>query len=151
MLDLRGQRPARGPARAALARRRRRERIERVQAGKPGLHAKQVRNHDGRRPALIGHDVRPAPGRDETVQHLEAARIGVGVINADGVVGRLERRSDGVEALPSKLIDLLDRSESLYRRIARFDDILFRNAEAAPGVQEHFAILQAAFAQGNAD
>jgi regulator of CtrA degradation len=61
------------------------------------------------------------------------------------------KRADGVEALPSKLIDLLDRSESLYRRIARFDDILFRNAEAAPGVQEHFAILQAAFAQGNAD
>jgi len=55
------------------------------------------------------------------------------------------RREDGVDSLPQKLIELLDRSESLYRRIARLDDVLFRQAERSPGVQTHFARLEAAF------
>ena len=55
------------------------------------------------------------------------------------------RREDGVDALPQKLVDLLDRSESLYRRIARLDDVLFRQTERSPGVQTHFARLEAAF------
>jgi len=56
------------------------------------------------------------------------------------------RREDGIEALPKKLIDLLERSESLYRRIARLDDILFRQTAVAPeGVQSQFAMLHAAF------
>ena len=58
----------------------------------------------------------------------------------------LGHREEGVDDMPMKLIDLLDRIESLYRRIARFDDILYRGAEATePGVQTHFAALQAAF------
>jgi regulator of CtrA degradation len=39
----------------------------------------------------------------------------------------LERREDGMSELPAKLLDLLERSESLYRRVSRFDDIFFRN------------------------
>mgnify|MGYP003332395743 FL=1 len=57
------------------------------------------------------------------------------------------RREEGVDALPSKLVDLLNRSESLYRRIARLDDILFRQADTTEGVKGHFAILEAAFGQ----
>ena len=58
----------------------------------------------------------------------------------------LGRREGGIDDMPVKLVDLLERSESLYRRIARFDDILFRSdTRAEPGVQTHMAILQAAF------
>src|SRR5215470_2401182 len=35
------------------------------------------------------------------------------------------KREDGVDSLPKKLIELLERSESLYRRVARLDDVLF--------------------------
>ena len=59
------------------------------------------------------------------------------------------KREDGVDALPQKLIDLLDRSESLYRRIARLDDVLFRQGDRSPGVQTHFARLEAAFPSGD--
>ena len=55
------------------------------------------------------------------------------------------KREDGVDSLPQKLIELLERSESLYRRIARLDDVLFRKVEPSPGVQTHFARLEAAF------
>src|ERR1700674_3177529 len=53
------------------------------------------------------------------------------------------KREDGVDSLPQKLIDLLERSESLYRRIARLDDVLFRQGERAAGLQTHFARLEA--------
>jgi regulator of CtrA degradation len=56
------------------------------------------------------------------------------------------RRDEGVDLLPKKLLDLLERSENLYRRIARLDDVLFRcKAPASPGARSHFATLEAAF------
>ena len=55
------------------------------------------------------------------------------------------RREEGVDLLPRKLLDLLERSESLYRRIARLDEVLFRSKETSPGARSHFAALQAAF------
>jgi regulator of CtrA degradation len=55
------------------------------------------------------------------------------------------RRDEGVDLLPRKLLDLLERSESLYRRIARLDEVLFRSKETSPGARSHFAALQAAF------
>ncbi len=57
------------------------------------------------------------------------------------------RREDGVDTLPKKLIELLERSESLYRRVARLDEILFRQAESNDGVKTQFAKLEAAFGQ----
>ena len=57
----------------------------------------------------------------------------------------LGKREEGVEHLPKKLIDLLDRSDSLYRRVARLDDVLFRQSEPADGVKTQFAMLHAAF------
>ena len=55
-------------------------------------------------------------------------------------------REDGVDSLPKKLIELLERSESLYRRVARLDDVLFRQTDrAAAGVKTHMAKLHAAF------
>jgi regulator of CtrA degradation len=54
--------------------------------------------------------------------------------------------ADGVESLPASLRDLLVRSDNLYRRIARLDDILFRNPiPAAPGVHAHINRLEQAF------
>ena len=55
------------------------------------------------------------------------------------------KREDGMESLPKKLLELLERSESLYRRIARLDEVLFRQSAEAGGAQAQLAILQAAF------
>jgi regulator of CtrA degradation len=52
---------------------------------------------------------------------------------------------EGTELLPAKLQDLLGRSDNLYRRIARLDDVLFRGGEHAPGVKAHFEKLERAF------
>ena len=46
----------------------------------------------------------------------------------------LGRREDDMAELPETLHDLLDRSESLYRRVSRFDDIFFRSS---PDVSDH--------------
>src|SRR4029079_4714972 len=53
--------------------------------------------------------------------------------------------TDGVELFPAKLQDLLDRSDNLYRRIARLDDVLFGTGARPPGVQAQFERLQQAF------
>jgi regulator of CtrA degradation len=55
------------------------------------------------------------------------------------------KREEGVEALPGKLLELLDRSESLYRRIARLDDVFFQQDGGPSGVQSQLARLSAAF------
>ncbi|MEY4879481.1 MAG: hypothetical protein RJB62_950 [Pseudomonadota bacterium] len=62
------------------------------------------------------------------------------------------RREDSLGELPEKLVDLLERSESLYRRIARFDDIFFRDIAEVPkaSLQGHFARLEAAFGAAKA-
>ncbi len=57
----------------------------------------------------------------------------------------LGKREEGVDSLPRKLLDLLERSESLYRRIARLDEVLFRKDVEAPGVHTHLQALHAAF------
>jgi regulator of CtrA degradation len=61
------------------------------------------------------------------------------------------KRDEGVDALPGKLIELLERSESLYRRIARLDDVFFRQEEAPVGVQSQFARLSAAFSKQSSE
>jgi regulator of CtrA degradation len=55
------------------------------------------------------------------------------------------KRDEGMDELPKKLLDLLERSESLYRRIARFDDILFGAVPRPEGVTKQLATLAAAF------
>ena len=45
----------------------------------------------------------------------------------------------------SQLQDLLERSENLYRRIARLDDILFGENEAPRGARGHMDVLAQAF------
>ena len=52
---------------------------------------------------------------------------------------------EGIDQLPVKLQNLLWRSDSLYRRIARLDDILFRGGGNAPGVKAQFDKLEKAF------
>jgi regulator of CtrA degradation len=54
---------------------------------------------------------------------------------------------DGVDLLPTKLQDLLERSDNLYRRIERLDDVLFGRNAQPQGVHEHFARLEQAFGE----
>ena len=55
-------------------------------------------------------------------------------------------REVGVDALPKTLQELLRQSESLYRRIARLDDILFgTSAEPASGIQRQLSLLRQSF------
>jgi regulator of CtrA degradation len=56
-------------------------------------------------------------------------------------------RGESVELLPAKLRDLLSRSDNLYRRIARLDDVLFGGNAHQPVVQNHFDRLNRAFGE----
>jgi regulator of CtrA degradation len=49
--------------------------------------------------------------------------------------------AEGVELLPAMLQDLLSRSDNLYRRIARLDEVLFDNGSVPPGARGRFAML----------
>jgi regulator of CtrA degradation len=54
-------------------------------------------------------------------------------------------RMEAVELLPDTLRDLLVRSDNLYRRIARLDEVLFGDGKGQPGVKAHFDRLHQAF------
>lgn len=54
-------------------------------------------------------------------------------------------RDSGIELLPKTLQDLLTRSDNLYRRIARLDDVLFGGAAINTGVQTQMERLEKAF------
>jgi regulator of CtrA degradation len=54
-------------------------------------------------------------------------------------------RDEASELLPLTLRDLLARSDNLYRRIARLDDVLFGGGTPNLGVQNHLNRLQQAF------
>jgi len=58
-------------------------------------------------------------------------------------------REDGTDLLPRTLQDLLERSDNLYRRIARLDDILFRGDMPKAGVQTQMDRLEQAFGKVN--
>jgi regulator of CtrA degradation len=53
--------------------------------------------------------------------------------------------AEGVEILPTMLQDLLSRSDNLYRRIARLDEVLFGKGAPLPGARGQFARLEQAF------
>jgi regulator of CtrA degradation len=56
--------------------------------------------------------------------------------------------TESVELLPATLQDLLSRSDNLYRRIARLDDVLFEQGlkvQSADGVQARITRLEKAF------
>jgi regulator of CtrA degradation len=52
---------------------------------------------------------------------------------------------DGIETLPATLQNLLSRSDQLYRRIARLDDVLFGQGAVPAGARGNLAILEQAF------
>ncbi|MBS0279004.1 MAG: DUF1465 family protein [Proteobacteria bacterium] len=54
-------------------------------------------------------------------------------------------REDGTDLLPNTLQDLLKRSDNLYRRIERLDDILFRGGIPASGAKAQIGLLEEAF------
>ena len=59
--------------------------------------------------------------------------------------------AENLDSLPRKLRDLLDRSEHLYRRIARLEEALLQGtASAKPAVQMQFERLQASFGSASA-
>jgi regulator of CtrA degradation len=54
--------------------------------------------------------------------------------------------ADGTDSLPERLRELLSRSDNLYRRIARLDDVLFgAGAPPEPEVRSHLNRLEQAF------
>jgi len=55
-------------------------------------------------------------------------------------------REDAIETLPRTLQDLLRRSDNLYRRIERLDDVLFGvGAQPVSGIKDHFERLKQTF------
>jgi regulator of CtrA degradation len=54
-------------------------------------------------------------------------------------------RPDAADMLPETLRDLLVRSDNLYRRIARLDEVLFGEPKEDAGVKAHFDRLNKAF------
>jgi regulator of CtrA degradation len=63
----------------------------------------------------------------------------------------LGNSQDGVEMLPVTLRDLLFRSDTLYRRIARLDDVLFGGGVSDIGTspRAHMDRLEEAFGKAN--
>jgi regulator of CtrA degradation len=57
----------------------------------------------------------------------------------------LGRSPEAIETLPAVLQDLLQRSDNLYRRIARLDDVLFGGKEPAAGARAQLEVLAQAF------
>ena len=57
----------------------------------------------------------------------------------------LGRSPEGIEILPIELQDLLQRSDNLYRRIARLDDVLFGGKMPAAGARAQLQVLADAF------
>src|ERR1700690_4113055 len=57
----------------------------------------------------------------------------------------LGKSAEGVEILPPSLQDLLTRSDKLYRRIARLDDVLFGDAGPVSGARGQLDTLAQAF------
>jgi regulator of CtrA degradation len=58
-------------------------------------------------------------------------------------------RTEETGILPKTLQELLTRSDNLYRRIARLDDVLFGDGAPLPGVRGHMDRLQQAFGKTN--
>ncbi len=54
---------------------------------------------------------------------------------------------EGIETLPQMLQTLMERSDNLYRRIARLDDVLFGDKAAPLGARGAFAMLEKAFSK----
>ena len=56
-----------------------------------------------------------------------------------------------IEILPGTLQDLLARSDNLYRRLARLDDILYQKRKTASAVRTHIARLHQAFGESGGE
>ncbi|HKY17343.1 MAG TPA: DUF1465 family protein [Rhizomicrobium sp.] len=57
----------------------------------------------------------------------------------------LGQSPEDISPLPTELRDLLGRSDNLYRRIARLEDILFGEGQAPLGARAHIDTLAQAF------
>jgi regulator of CtrA degradation len=58
-------------------------------------------------------------------------------------------REDGTDLLPVTLQDLLKRSDNLYRRIERLDEILFRGGLQQSGAKAQIGLLEEAFGKAS--
>jgi regulator of CtrA degradation len=59
----------------------------------------------------------------------------------------LGKSAEGVETLPPTLQDLLEKSDNLYRRIARLDDVLFGQGVPSSGARGQQDALAQAFGE----
>ena len=57
----------------------------------------------------------------------------------------LGKSAEGIESLPGTLQHLLERSDNLYRRIARLDDVLFGVGQPSAGARGQLDALAQAF------
>ena len=55
------------------------------------------------------------------------------------------KRTDAGDVLPAKLVELLDRSATLYERVERLDQLLYTGEQPEAGVQTQLSRLQMAF------
>jgi regulator of CtrA degradation len=55
------------------------------------------------------------------------------------------RRTEAAEILPPKLVELLDRSATLYERVERLDQLLYAEEQQDSGLQSQINRLQMAF------
>lgn len=61
------------------------------------------------------------------------------------------RRTDVGDVLPPKLVDLLDRSATLYERVERLDQLLYASEPVDTGLQTQLSRLQMAFGGSKPD
>jgi regulator of CtrA degradation len=59
----------------------------------------------------------------------------------------LGKSAEGIETLPPTLQDLLEKSDNLYRRIARLDDVLFGQGTPSAGARGQQDALAQAFGE----
>jgi regulator of CtrA degradation len=55
------------------------------------------------------------------------------------------RRAEVADVLPPKLVELLDRSATLYERVERLDQLLYAGEQVDTGLQTQMSRLQMAF------
>jgi hypothetical protein len=55
------------------------------------------------------------------------------------------RRTDVSDVLPPKLVELLERSATLYERVERLDQLIFTDEQPDAGLQSQLSRLHLAF------
>ena len=127
---------------------------EEVEESRANIETELIRRND-LIPNLVATVDEAAAFEERTFTRVAEARAGLEraredvrqAVEGDADLPALGAASDDTSVLPDQLCDLLVRSDNLYRRIARLDDVLFADAPpAAPAVHAQQDALAQAFA-----